>query len=985
MIFLSDLIYEYIYEYKGGNKMKIKRVTAMLLTLAMLLSAIFTAPCLTAEASQRLVRTDQPRKFCLGTDEQGGSGVEGERNWIKIIQNSNKLHLFSDIEQGVDVAALQVTFEITEWSGIEFAITWGANINFIGDTSSTWCGPDAFKGFSEYIIDREGEYTVTCDLAQLCKIKGKEGISWLQTCEMVIDGLTEGDQTMIEIKDAYIYLPEESVPEDNASLPNSSGADKIVIDPANVSHVNEGVFQGWGTSLCWFGNRIGGSEKATQEAAELLYNAETGLGLNIIRYNIGGGDDPSHTHIQRSDSNMPGYWTNYDAETGEFEYDFTQDENQRNVLLASIEQCPDMLVEMFSNSAPYFMTRSRCTSGTVDNISSNITTEQMPAFADYLATVLRHYSDMGINIVSVDPMNEPSNGWNVAHYGVKQEGCSIAKGDEQSAMIKAMSEALTKQGLDDIALAGCDETNDTTTNQAIAKLSQDALELLDQINTHTYSRNESSSQKLYRTAVTSGKNLWMSESDNGSVKGTDAGEMGAALNFASIITGDLNAIQPSAWVMWQAIGSYSDKDNEFDPDELDQQALDTEGFWGVCYADMNTETIVKTKKYYAFGQYTRYIHFGDSLISVADSCTTAAYSESNGTITIVIYNADSQPREVNFDLSAFDKVGTAASVVRTSGSYASGENWAQLEDIALTEKSLRASIAGNSITTFVISGCSHDMASELSKPVVEEASEPVTSAPVELADERPIPSVEVLTGRICFANSDWSYTVMSDDATALTGMHVSTMENGSYSLVLPGAVADDGSAIESSGSVVFCIDLMEYAKHVTGIDSTLIKDEAELARYNEIIAKTVHVTVTSITQDGSDVDFDAAKVVVGDTEQNGNLRIEFYNMYGPTAENYAVDPELICFTDNLTICFDIELARLSETEYSTIAPPDALTESEGDAVNTDNGDGKGTGFTAILITLIAAAVLLAVAAVYTVIIIKRRKVNTEQSSSLETN
>lgn len=197
--------------------------------------------------------------------------------------------------------------QISNWSGIEFPITWGANLNFIGDAGSTWCGTGTFEGISNYVINREGEYSVTCNLAALCGAQGKEGIAWLQTCEMVIGNLTEGDKTVINVKDATIYLPGEEVPEDNAPKSNEVKVDTIVIDPMNIGRTNDGIFEGWGTSLCWYGNRIGGSEKASEEAAELLYNSETGLGLNIIRYNVGGGDDPTHNHIQRSDSNMPGY------------------------------------------------------------------------------------------------------------------------------------------------------------------------------------------------------------------------------------------------------------------------------------------------------------------------------------------------------------------------------------------------------------------------------------------------------------------------------------------------------------------------------------------------------------------------------------------------------------------------------------------------------------------------------------------------------
>ncbi len=483
---------------------------------------------------------------------------------------------------------------------------------------------------------------------------------------------------------------------------NAEDQQVVKIDPKNMSPVNDGVFEGWGTSLCWYGNRIGDSEKTTAEAAKYMYNADSGLGLNIIRYNVGGGDDPTHTHIKRSDSKMPGYWTNYNEETGEFDYDFAKDENQRNVLLKSIEECPDMLVEMFSNSAPYFMTRSGCTSGTTDSIKSNLEIDKMDDFAEYMATVVKHYVDEGVNVVSVEPMNEPSNGWNVGYYGVKQEGCSIIAGEEQSAMILSMDAAMQKHGLDNLILSGMDETSPGTTVASLKKMSEEAYSKIDRFNTHTYSTG--SSKKLKEKAVESGKSLWMSESDGGGVMGKNPGEMGAALSFANRITNDLNDMQPSAWIMWQAIGSYCDVNNEFDPDTLSQHDVDTNGFWGVCFADMNTESVVLTKKYYGFGQYTRYIRPGDTLISIDDGCSTAALSKEDEQLKIVAYNTSDTDKNVSYDLSAFAKTGTTANVIRTSGDMQTGENWAKLNSISVEDAKLNVTLKANSITTFVVNG-----------------------------------------------------------------------------------------------------------------------------------------------------------------------------------------------------------------------------------------------------------------------------------------
>ena len=48
-------------------------------------------------------------------------------------------------------------------------------------------------------------------------------------------------------------------------------------------------FEGWGTSLCWFANVVGGYPDAQRSyLADLLFDPKKGLGLQICRYNIGG-------------------------------------------------------------------------------------------------------------------------------------------------------------------------------------------------------------------------------------------------------------------------------------------------------------------------------------------------------------------------------------------------------------------------------------------------------------------------------------------------------------------------------------------------------------------------------------------------------------------------------------------------------------------------------------------------------------------------
>lgn len=75
------------------------------------------------------------------------------------------------------------------------------------------------------------------------------------------------------------------------------------------------TLKGWGTSLCWWGNIIGSWGDADynnngtpdrEEIAELAFSPEY-LNLNIVRYNVGGGDKED-TSIKRCEGIVPG-WT----------------------------------------------------------------------------------------------------------------------------------------------------------------------------------------------------------------------------------------------------------------------------------------------------------------------------------------------------------------------------------------------------------------------------------------------------------------------------------------------------------------------------------------------------------------------------------------------------------------------------------------------------------------------------------------------------
>ena len=331
----------------------------------------------------------------------------------------------------------------------------------------------------------------------------------------------------------------------------AEAATVVSLSPNSKYAVNDGIFEGWGTSLCWWANRVGYSDTLAEKSAELFFG-DSGLRMNIARFNVGGGDDPTHDHITRTDSNMPGY-SRY--ENGKVVYDWSKDANQRNVLMKSIDATDgELIVEMFSNSPPYYMTESGCTSGNKDAGKNNLKSQWYGGFADYMAEVCAHYqNEWGVTIQSVEPFNEPyTNFWGA--YSPKQEGCHFDIGNCESNMIMELKRAMDAKNMSSTMIVASDETSIDTQIDAFKALSGDAKNAVARIDTHTYGGWKRS--ELKDLAVSSGKNLWMSEVDGGSAAGENAGEMGAALWLSNRIKDDCNGLNCSAWILWQAIDKH---------------------------------------------------------------------------------------------------------------------------------------------------------------------------------------------------------------------------------------------------------------------------------------------------------------------------------------------------------------------------------------------------------------------------------------------
>ena len=179
------------------------------------------------------------------------------------------------------------------------------------------------------------------------------------------------------------------------------------------------TFESFGTSTCWWAQTIESEEQA-DAIAKALFSDDEGLGLDIVRYNIGGGEaDNPDTRIWDTSRRTESFYV-FDEEKGEYVYDFTRDANARRVLDKAIEYGAKEVI-LFCNSPHFSMTASGHASGGLTDNCSNLPAENYDDFVEYLLTIADWFVAEGYPVTYISPINEPQWSWGGEWVG--QEGC----------------------------------------------------------------------------------------------------------------------------------------------------------------------------------------------------------------------------------------------------------------------------------------------------------------------------------------------------------------------------------------------------------------------------------------------------------------------------------------------------------------------------------------------------------------------------------
>jgi hypothetical protein len=392
----------------------------------------------------------------------------------------------------------------------------------------------------------------------------------------------------------------------------------------------------WGTSLCWWAN-IDYPKNIKYQLIELLFG-ESGLQLDIVRYNLGGGSNPDENIKQnfRLGGNMPC------IKDKQGNFCLENDKLQLSILDEAIKKGVDK-VELFCNSPPWWMTKSGVTNGSNKSFDCNLKKECIDSYVTFLNDSYNLLKEK-YPVISIDPFNEPSNPfWSPS---INQEGCFF----DYVTRWKIIKRLKKKNS--DIFMSGVDEFS---IGFALFWYIFSPRSLIDRINIHGYRLSYKEFtfyfddfniwKRLLRWLTK--KPIWMSEYGFGY-----SNTIKDSLPLGRKIFSDLRLLKPEGWIYWQAVE-------------------DTNGSnWGLIQVDFNNPTNINIQKqYHVFKHFTRnikkddkYEFINNNIIRITGNEKIVKYiilNDSNFDITcnikekIIEYNISNQSNDYDTIKSEF--------------------------------------------------------------------------------------------------------------------------------------------------------------------------------------------------------------------------------------------------------------------------------------------------------------------------------------------
>lgn len=396
-------------------------------------------------------------------------------------------------------------------------------------------------------------------------------------------------------------------------------------------------------SGAWWAQVIGGWDEIDEESglpkreriSQLLFDKEKGIGVRCYRYNLGGGSAQSGKG-NIGETSRRAY--SFDTDGG---YDWSRDENALWMLRQAIKDGAEEII-FFVNSPPERFTKNG--KAHLDRaFRENLSPKNYRNFAVYCLDCVEHFRSLGIPVKYLSPVNEPVWKWTGG-----QEGCHYRPHSVRKLLRVFVDEMDSRPSLSDLKLSGAENGDIRWFNKTYCRIMLGDRKIrtrVDSVDTHSYFitpdipvishfiKNRLSFLRRYRKYVDRhfpGMPIKTSEWTH-MQGGRDYG-MDSALEQTKIIMEDLTYLDVTSWQLWIAVSNVDYCD-------------------GLIYENDEPRTFELTKRYYAFGNFSKFIENGSVCFDVdAGENLNAVGFEKDGRQVIVIANRNIN--EVKLELPA---------------------------------------------------------------------------------------------------------------------------------------------------------------------------------------------------------------------------------------------------------------------------------------------------------------------------------------------
>ncbi|MFF0011991.1 glycoside hydrolase [Streptomyces sp. NPDC005374] len=441
-----------------------------------------------------------------------------------------------------------------------------------------------------------------------------------------------------------------------------------------------------GASGAWWVNDLKNFDPKVQARVARLLFSKDGLALSSYRYNIGGGGT-GVTYAPRA----PETFVKADGS-----YDWSKDKAGRSYLYAAAKYGVKDLIA-FVNSAPaQWKTNAKSCGG-------YLKAENTQDYAKYVADVTAHFAGQGVKIDYISPFNEPTNSFD----DCGQEGMLVPV-DQRDDIVRALG--AEQQARHQRTGIIADESSSTVgfNTELPQWISQpDTAQYVDRLAHHTYNNpGDDQRAKVYETSKSVGKQSWSTEICCFGNGGTGWAQeydptIDGGLNLSRIIYKDFATAHDSAFQWWVALSEMIGSD---------PLAKNSEGwndgliYYDPDYATNGNQTLYFTKRYYALGQYSKFVRPGSvahNVTGVPDGVEVSTYDD-NGKWVVVANNHNTTDTALNLHFNSSSPV-RASKAVRTSAT----ESWANVAKPAVKGGTASATLPARSITTYVLDQKGH--------------------------------------------------------------------------------------------------------------------------------------------------------------------------------------------------------------------------------------------------------------------------------------